>query len=288
MCRSMTAFAASEGENAGYQVTWEIRGVNHRHLDIALRLPEAFRPLEPELRARIARHLKRGRVEATLLCRRGGGTAEIPAVNLELARRLIDALNQVQPLLPSPAPVSALDVLRWPGVLGEQETFPESLPETAENLLEEALHQLIVTREREGTQLAELILARCQAMREQVARARERLPVVLDALRDRMRARIEEVCASPDPARLEQEMALMVQRLDVAEEMDRLTEHLDEIGRILRQKEPVGRRLDFLMQELNREANTLGSKSQDMETTRASVEMKVLIEQMREQIQNLE
>jgi uncharacterized protein (TIGR00255 family) len=284
----MTAFASSGGENAGYHLNWEIRGVNHRHLDIALRLPEAFRTLEPEFRACIGRHLKRGRVEASLQCRRGGETAEIPAVNLELARRLMDAVNQVQPLLPSPAPVSALEVLRWPGVLGEAEALPETLAETAESLLEEALRQLVAVREREGAQLAELILARCQGLREQVARARERLPAVLDGLRDRMRARIEEVCASADPARLEQEMAIIAQRLDVAEEMDRLSEHLDEIGRILSQKEPVGRRLDFLMQELNREANTLGSKSQDMETTRASVEMKVLIEQMREQVQNLE
>lgn len=288
MCRSMTAFGSSAGMRAGYHLIWEIRGVNHRHLDIALRLPEAFRALEPELRARIARHLKRGRVEAALQCRSSGEAADIPAVNLHLVRRLIDAVNQVQPLLPLPAPVSALDVLRWPGVLGEQETLPETLPETVETLLEDALRQLVAAREREGMQLAELILARCQAMREQVARTRERLPAVLDGLRDRMRARVEEVCASADPARLEQEMALMAQRLDVAEEMDRLTGHLDETSRVLRQKEPAGRRLDFLMQELNREANTLGSKSQDMETTRASVEMKVLIEQMREQVQNLE
>jgi uncharacterized protein (TIGR00255 family) len=284
----MTAFAASEGESSGFHLGWEIRTVNHRHLDIALRLPEPFRALEPELRARITQHLKRGRVEATLQCRRGAEAAEIPAVNLELARRLIDAIHQVEPLLSAPALVSALDVLRWPGVLGEQETLPETLWEAAGNLLEEALHKLVAAREREGAQLAGLISGRCQSMHEQVARARERLPAVLDGLRERMRMRVEEVCASADPTRLEQEMALLVQRLDVAEEMDRLTEHLDEVGRVLRQTEPVGRRLDFLMQELNREANTLGSKSQDAQTTRASVEMKVLIEQMREQIQNLE
>lgn len=288
MCRSMTAFAASAGENAGYDLIWEIRGVNHRHLDIALRLPDAFRALEPELRSRIARHLKRGRVEANLQCRRSGSGAEIPVLNLELARRLLDAVREVQILLPAAAPIGALDVLRWPGVMGDDGTLPEGLSERAENLLEDALRHLVAVREREGAQLAELILARCQAMRDQVARVRQRLPAVLEGLRDRMRARVEDVCASADPARLEQEMAILAQRLDVAEEMDRLMEHLDEIGRVLGQREPVGRRLDFLMQELNREANTLGSKSQDLETTRASVEMKVLIEQMREQIQNLE
>ena len=183
---------------------------------------------------------------------------------------------------------SIMDILRWPGVLETAEQDFTPVQEAALSALDQALGALLEAREREGARLAELIGQRIEGMHGQVATARERMPQVIDAVRERLRARLAEVVESLDQERLEQEMALLGQRLDVDEEMDRLRTHLQEVSRVLEQDEPVGRRLDFLMQELNREANTLGSKSADSETTAISVEMKVLIEQMREQVQNIE
>jgi uncharacterized protein (TIGR00255 family) len=288
MSRSMTGFALETAETAEFAFSWELRSVNHRYLDISLRLPESFRFLESELRQRISAAVRRGKLDCTLQCRRqaaGPGTLKI---NQDLARQLIQAAAGIETLMAGPAPYSALDVLRWPGVLGEADNDPESLRQPIETLLDKALASLVTVREREGRQMAAQIQSRCAAMRQQADIARTRLPQVLQSLRERLLTRLAELSASLDSGRLEQELVFLTQKLDVAEELDRLAEHLDEVERVLAGKEPVGRRLDFLMQELNREANTLGSKSADVETTRASVEMKVLIEQMREQIQNLE
>ncbi len=209
-------------------------------------------------------------------------------VNDKLVEQILAASDRVAHRLHSSHHPSIMDVLRWPGVMetGEQDLSP--VQTAALELLEKAFDALIEAREREGERLSALVEQRLTAMREQVTQARERMPLVIDAVRQRLRSRLAEVLESPDPDRLEQEMALLAQRLDVDEEMDRLSTHLDEVARVLSQDEPVGRRLDFLMQELNREANTLGSKSADSETTAVSVEMKVLIEQMREQVQNIE
>lgn len=288
MSRSMTAFALKTSEADGHAFSWELRSVNHRYLDVSLRLPEALRFLESDLRNRVAGSLKRGKVDCTLQCRRL--TAGIGSIKIDqdLARQLIQATASIEGLMATPAPYSALEILRWPGVLGESDNAPESLRRPVESLLDAALLELVAVREREGRQLAAQIQSRCAGMRQQADIARTRLPHVLQGLRERLVARLAELSVNADPGRLEQELVYLAQKLDVAEELDRLAEHLDEVERVLRGNEPVGRRLDFLMQELNREANTLGSKSADAETTRASVEMKVLIEQMREQIQNLE
>jgi len=289
MIRSMTAYAGGEREWDGWALAWEVRTVNHRFLDLSLRLPEALRFLESEVRGRIGRQVRRGRVEATLAWKPAvAGTAAIQ-LNPQLVGQLLEAAREVERLAASSlAPFDALAVLQWPGVLHQPEADRDRLAEQTLALLDETLDQLIAGRETEGRQLAALIEERCAGIRRQAAIARERLPAVLGAIRARILSRLAEIGATPDADRLEQEMVYLAQKLDVAEELDRLETHLNEVSRTLRQHEPVGRRLDFLLQELNREANTLGSKSADTETTQISVEIKVLIEQMREQVQNLE
>jgi uncharacterized protein (TIGR00255 family) len=289
MVRSMTAFAGAEREILGWLFSWEVRTVNHRYLDISLRLPDAFRFLEPETRSRIGGFLKRGRVDCTLSWKKTEQGEAAIRVNRALVDQLLAAAREVEALNGSPlAAFDAFEVLQWPGALHEPEADREQLAAHVLDLLVETLQRCVTGRETEGRQLASLIEDRCQKLREHVLAARTRLPEVLQAVRAKVTARLAEVSASPDLDRLEQEMVYLAQKLDVAEELDRLDTHIDEVLRALKQREPVGRRLDFLLQEMNREANTLGSKSADAETTRASVDMKVLIEQMREQIQNIE
>jgi len=285
----MTAFALAEREIGAWVFTWELRSVNHRYLDTALRLPDSFRFVEGDARTRIAALLKRGRVEATLVLKRREAQAEGLPVNLELAGSLLAAASRIETLSGRElASFSALDVLRWPGVLNEAEVDRETLAPGLLALLDEALAGLVRVRETEGRQLALLIASRCSQMREIVAGVRLRLPEVLAAMREKLRLRVTELAVKPDEDRLEQEMVYLAQKWDVAEELDRLESHLTEVERSIEQRDAAGRRLDFLMQEMNREANTLGSKSADTETTRASVELKVLIEQIREQVQNVE
>jgi uncharacterized protein (TIGR00255 family) len=285
----MTAFAGLEQETEGWVFSFEIRTVNHRHLDMALRLPDAFRFLEPDIRGRIGHHLKRGRADLALSWKKTEQGAAHIRLNRPLVAQLLAAAREVESLHGSPlAPFDAFEVLQWPGALHEPEADREALAGAILELLDATLKKLVAGREQEGRQLAALIEERCVRLRELVAAARVRVPEVLQAMRARVTARIAEITARPDTDRLEQEMVYLAQRLDVAEELDRLANHLDEVLKTLKQDEPVGRRLDFLMQELNREANTLGSKSADTETTRISVEMKVLIEQIREQVQNIE
>jgi uncharacterized protein (TIGR00255 family) len=284
----MTAYARRQKRAPFGELTWELRSVNHRYLEAALRIPEELRAIEPVARERINRRLGRGKLDCGLRFRPAQEASAQIQVNEPLVGQLIEAANQLmQHLHSSPLP-TVMDIMRWPGVLEAAEQDFTPIQQAAVDLLDEALDDLVSAREREGGHLAELIRQRLRGMREQVARARERMPRVIAAVRERLRARLAEVSEDLDPDRLEQEMALLAQRLDVDEEMDRLGAHLDEVERVLERDEPVGRRLDFLMQELNREANTLGSKSADSETTAISVEMKVLIEQMREQVQNIE
>jgi uncharacterized protein (TIGR00255 family) len=284
----MTAFARQQGHGDWGELTWEVRSVNHRYLEATVRLPEDLRGIEPSVRERVNARLGRGKIECNLRYRAAAGATGELQVNEKLVDQILCAAEKMAHRLHSSHHPSIMDILRWPGVMetGEQDLSP--VQEAALSLLEEAFDQLVAAREREGARLAELIGQRLDAMREQVALARERMPLVLEGVRQRLLNRLSEVMESPDPDRLEQEMALLAQRLDVDEEMDRLVAHLDEVERVLGHGDPVGRRLDFLMQELNREANTLGSKSADSETTGISVEMKVLIEQMREQVQNIE
>ena len=288
MIHSMTAFARRERATSWGTLVWELRSVNHRYLELAPRLPEELRVIEPQLRERASAALQRGKVDCQLRWQAlAQQTAEF-ALNKELAKRVVAAAAEVDTLLRHPASVSAVDILRWPGVMQTSVPDVEQLTASALALFDEALAELAATRAREGAKLKELIEQRCQAVSAEAGLARQRLPEVRARFREKLSARLAEIKGELDPQRVEQEMVLLSQRLDVEEELDRLDAHLVEVRRVLNQAGAVGRRLDFLMQELHREANTLGSKSADVETTRISVEMKVLIEQMREQVQNIE
>jgi uncharacterized protein (TIGR00255 family) len=288
MLRSMTAFARREQPSAWGAITWELRSVNHRYLETSLRLPEALRGLESLARERIGASITRGKVEGTLKLQTAGTAAAAITLNSPLVERLLDVAAELEHRIGPGTGLRLIDVLRWPGVVNEAEPDLDEIKTVTLNALDAALAELIATREREGQRTAELLRQRCEAMRIQVARARARRPEVLARWRDKLLSRLAEIPVEADPGRLEQELALIAQRLDVDEELDRLDTHLDEIQAVFERPEPVGRRLDFLMQELNREANTLSSKSADTDTTRAAVELKVLIEQMREQVQNIE
>lgn len=286
MLVSMTGFARAERALPEGRLIWELRTVNHRYLETTVRLPEEWRVLDPTVREALAERVRRGKLEAQLRFVRETGEGE----NLTLNAPLVTALGQLCKQLASdfPAPTAGLDVLRWPGVLQETPLDLESLGREVMRLLGEALEALNEARRREGERLVTGLRERAEAVAEWVARARSRLPEVREAVRSKWLARIAELGVEADPGRLEQELLFAAQRMDVAEELDRLDSHLAEWAATLARTEPVGRRLDFLLQEFNREANTLGSKSQDAELTRAAVEIKVLIEQMREQIQNVE
>ncbi|SEP91558.1 TIGR00255 family protein [Ectothiorhodospira magna] len=288
MIRSMTGFARCESTSEVGALTWEVRSVNHRYLDVSTRLPEELRALEGAVRERVIARLGRGKVECALRFHRTDTTDKTLVLNEDLTKAVIATIGQVEHWMMNAARVGALDVMRWPGVVCQSEPDPQPLHEATLNLLDQTLTALIEYRAREGRHIRGLLESRCQAIAEQVAQVRVRRPAVVTALRERLLSRIAELGVDLEPGRLEQELALQAQKLDVAEELDRLDGHIEEVLACLQRDEPVGRRLDFLMQEFNREANTLGSKAHDMDTTQAAVELKVLIEQMREQIQNLE
>ncbi|MEI2783192.1 MAG: YicC/YloC family endoribonuclease [Candidatus Competibacter sp.] len=288
MLRSMTAFARQERSSAWGTMIWELRSVNHRYLETAVRLPEALRGLESLVRERIAAALSRGKVECALKLQTAGAALTAITLNQPLVERLLEIAGEVEHMIGPGTGLRLGDVLRWPGVINEAEPDLDEIKLALLGSLDAALAELIATREREGQRTAELLQQRCEAIRLQVRRVRARRPEVQARWRDKLLSRLADISTDADPGRLEQELALIAQRLDVEEELDRLDAHLDEIQAVFDRAEPVGRRLDFLMQELNREANTLSSKSADTDTTRAAVELKVLIEQMREQIQNIE
>jgi len=286
MPRSMTAFSSVQTRFDWGAISWELRSVNHRFLELHFRLPETLRELEMALRNLGRERLERGKVDATLKVdiRRASGVA----VNLELAQQYIEAGERIGRLLANPAPVAALDVLRWPGVLIEPHVDPAILNDAAITAFDAGLRQLVDAREREGNRLAQLISQRLARIQAEIPKVRALLPQLLEGQRRKLRDRLSELTATLDSDRLEQEMLYIAQRADVEEELDRLATHITEVERLLASNQSVGRRLDFLMQELNREANTLASKSLCTVTTQSAIEMKVLIEQMREQIQNLE
>jgi uncharacterized protein (TIGR00255 family) len=288
MIASMTGFARHEASGPWGTLVCELRSVNHRFLEAGLRLPEELRAAEGELRARLARQVRRGKVDCTLTYRRSHGVAGALEVDPVALERVVAAAQLVSRSLREPSTVSALDVLRWPGVLREESVGSEQLLSAALAVFDATLAELVAARGREGARLRELLEQRCAALQALVATVRARLPEVQARVRARLDERLAEITATVDHDRLEQELALLLQRLDVDEELERLSGHISEIVRVIGGGEPAGRRLDFLMQELNREANTLSSKSQDLETTRSAVDMKVLIEQMREQVQNAE
>lgn len=288
MIRSMTAFTRRSREAEWGVLSWELRSVNHRYLEVSLRLPEELRTLEMAVRERIARRLKRGKVDGFLRLQSVESSTDGLQLNHALVADLLKVREEVEGMLENPAHTQPLDLLRWPGVLQRPETDISVVKREALALLEEALDELVETREREGVGMKKLIEQRCDAMTAEVIKVRAVMPDILTAQRDKIVARVAELQVELDKDRLEQEIAMITQKSDVAEELDRIEVHIDEVRRVLGQSEPVGRRLDFLMQELNREANTLGSKSIATESTATSVEMKVLIEQMREQVQNIE
>ena len=287
MIRSMTAFARQEHEVDWGALTWELRSVNHRYLEVSLRLPDELRSLETAVRERAARRLGRGKLDCNLRYKPTQRRAAL-ALDAQALDQTLAACEQIRSQLPDAAAINPLDLLRWPGVIQEESADPVPLAEAALALFDQALNELVATRDREGAQIHEILRTRLDAMEPLVTSARARLPEVLARIRDKLRLRVAELTANPDPDRLEQELAYLAQKMDVDEELDRLTGHIAEVRRVFKLAEPVGRRLDFLMQEFNREANTLGSKSADSETTKVSVELKVLIEQMREQVQNVE
>ncbi|MES9992064.1 MAG: YicC/YloC family endoribonuclease [Candidatus Thiodiazotropha sp.] len=288
MISSMTAFAREEYRGDLGILSWEIRSVNHRYLEVFLRLPEELRVLEPVVRERLNARLGRGKLDVALKFRPGGAAEAGLSVNQRLLQQLLEAERQVADATELSESLRTADLLRWPGVLEENEQDFTPVKQQAMTLLETAIDSLIDNRLREGERLGEIIRQRCYGLKSQVEQVRDLMPEVLDGVRNRISERLAEVLEEVDETRLEQEMVLLAQRLDVDEEMDRLESHLEEVERVLEVDEPIGRRLDFLMQELNREANTLTSKSTNVDVTRAAVEMKVLIEQMREQIQNIE
>ncbi len=288
MPNSMTAFARAERRGAYGALVWEIRSVNHRYLEILPRLPEELRGLEPVVREHVGRGLRRGKLDCTLRYEPSGDAPETLRLNLRLARQLNDAAARLAAELGAEPGMRALDLLRWPGVVEDQGRDLGVVEALAAELFDEALTALVEMRAREGGKLAGLIRERCEAMRALVADVRERFPEIQRRVRERVLEKLAGLRVELDPERLEQALVQLVQKLDIDEELDRLDAHLEEVCRVLTLDEPVGRRLDFLMQELNREANTMASKSADADLTAASVRMKVLIEQMREQVQNLE
>lgn len=288
MIRSMTGFAQSETGTPQGVLLWELRSVNNRYLELQLRLPELFRPIENDVRQLAAARLGRGRVEASLSLRNPQGQPAASRLNLVLARQLIAHARTLADEIGNPAALSTLDLLRWPGVLEQEEQDLSALLPLALAGFESALADLDAARGREGARIEEMFERRLTEIESCVAAVVGRLPTVLARIRERLAERIASLGIQADSERLEQEIALLAQKLDVSEELDRLTAHIAEFRSNLRSGVPVGRRLDFLVQELNREANTLGSKSADAETTRAAVDIKVLIEQIREQVQNVE
>jgi len=289
MIKSMTGFAASNGQYEFGRLAWEIRSVNHRYLEYSLRLPEEFRALEPKVRDILGRHVKRGKIDATLRFHElAGGAGSALTMNRPLATRLLEIHEDLSVMAGTDAPPDVTRLLAWPGLLEEQSSDPESLNAAALELLEQAAPELVRVRGREGEKMAGMIRERLDAVEQLTRDVRAWLPDIRAALRQRMRERVAELATTIEPERLETEVAILAQKMDVDEELDRLDAHVAETRRTLEQSKPVGRRLDFLMQEFNRESNTLSSKSVDQRTTKAAVELKVLIEQMREQVQNVE
>jgi uncharacterized protein (TIGR00255 family) len=288
MLRSMTGFARSERQTEFGDLAWEVRSVNHRYLDLHFRLPDVLRGSEAEFRRAAGERLGRGKVDLALSLRRNGGAGRELAIDEALVGRIAEGVAVVREHFGETGAVDPLEVLRWPGVIEDQPVERDALLAESLALLDEALATLEEMRRAEGTRLAETLASRTDEVARIAAAVRARRPEVLAGIEQKLRERLARLEVEAEPGRLETELAIIAQKMDVEEELDRLDSHIDELRSALGRDEPVGRRLDFLMQEFNREANTLGSKSGDAETTRASVELKVLIEQMREQIQNIE
>lgn len=288
MIKSMTAFARKQAHGDWGRASVEFKTVNHRYLDINLRLPEMLRELEMPIRDLLRKNVRRGKVDCSVRFTAGNAVATDVSVNEGLLQQVLQAANQVAEKMPRAADLDALEVLRWPGVMQIAEADLTNAQQQIIEITKAALTELNDVRQREGEALAACIMERLDDIKQQVVLVAPRVPEVVAEQRKKLHEKITELSLSVDETRIEQEVVLLAQRLDITEELDRLTTHLTEVRRVLNKGGTIGRRLDFLMQELNREANTLASKSIDTQMTQAAVEVKVLIEQMREQIQNLE
>ena len=288
MIRSMTAFARQDTQEDWGTLTCEIRTVNHRYLEPSFRLPEALRELENSLREQLRKQLRRGKVDVAIRLQANESATQGFEIDEDVANAVNEAANHINRMLDNPAHISALDILRWPGVLASTEQDFGPARKAAGELFERTVSELVTVREREGERLRPLFEDRLTTMGERVTEVRERMPELIRAQEEHLKNRFEQAKVELDPDRVAQEMVMLAQKSDVAEELDRLEAHITEVSDTLQSDDAIGRRLDFLMQELNREANTLSSKSIDARVTRAAVDLKVLIEQMREQVQNLE
>lgn len=288
MTHSMTAFARQAAAYDWGSLVWEIRSVNHRYLEPSFKLPDALRALESELRERLRTRLARGKIECSLRFQSLHSDSNALAIDSNVLAQLLACAQQIQTKLPQPGPLNALEILAWPGVLKSEQEDEAVIFATATALFDAALQQLLEHRAREGGELRRYIETQLDEVAAIVTAVRAQMPAILAAQKQKLRDRLAELRTELDNDRLEQEMVILGQKSDVAEELDRLQTHIKEVRRALQQSEPCGRRLDFLMQEFNREANTLSSKAQVSDTTLNAVQLKVLIEQMREQIQNIE
>lgn len=288
MASSMTGFARSQALAAPFRLVWELRSVNHRFLDAVVRLPAELRSLETGCRARVSAALARGKVDCTLTVSRDRDRHGGVELRDDAVEDLLSLQKRVLEMTPDASPLSVGEVLRWPGAVQEATYESSTMEPAVAAALDDALASLVEARKREGERLAAAIRERCRGMKTIIAETRLRIGQAEQRYRSKLAQRLERLAVDADPQRLEQELAQLAQRLDISEEIDRLYSHIDEVEAVLARDEPMGRRLDFLVQELNREANTLSSKSQDTELTRGAVELKVLVEQVREQVQNLE
>ena len=287
MIRSMTAYARREIKGNWGSAAWELRSVNQRYLETYIRLPEQFRGLEPVIRERIRARLTRGKVECNLRFDLDPSTQGTLQLNEKLAKQLVEAAQWVK-MQSDEGEINPLDVLRWPGVMQAEEQDLDAISNELLQALETTLDDFISARESEGASLKTLIEQRLDGVSAEVVKVRAQMPNVLLWQRERLVSKLEDAQVQLENNRLEQELVLMAQRVDVAEELDRLEAHVKETHKIMKKEEAVGRRLDFMMQEFNRESNTLASKSINSDVTTSAIELKVLIEQMREQIQNIE
>lgn len=288
MLHSMTAFGRSTRTMEAGEVSCEIRSVNHRYLDIGVRLPDSLRAAETGIREELSRVLSRGKVDVFLKTSDGQSGATVLDVNEALLRQLAQAAGGVETMTGAQCVVDSVRLLQWPGVVGVSAEQQGEMALHARQAFDDALTDFIATRRREGRMMEDMLLQRNEQLRTLLGSLRVRRPQVVQRQRDKMQARLLELSVDHDESRLEQELVHAAQRLDIDEELDRLSAHVIELEHVLKRDEPVGRRLDFLMQEFNRECNTIGSKSADSQTTAMVVDMKVLMEQMREQIQNIE
>jgi uncharacterized protein (TIGR00255 family) len=287
MIKSMTAYACNEAEITNLTINCEIRSVNHRYSDVSLKLPDTLRFMESELRALLSTQIKRGKIECSLSYKKVAKQSSL-VINPEALNALLALTQQIEATMMTAQTFSALDVLAFQGILQEPTSNKDELQIGVNQLVQQTLTQLLAMRAREGAQLKTLLEERCIKINDLIIATNQRVPIAMQMMRERLKNKITELVAQPNFDRLEQELVFLAQKLDVSEELDRLTTHIKEVLRVLHEEEPAGKRLDFLMQELNREANTLSAKSTDIPISQTAIELKVLIEQMREQVQNVE